>query len=206
MSRMNEKHVTPNDTVGFIANFGISGKRSFRLDPDALKHTPEKGVLPFSMTLVGECGDAVFSTDAGFGVSVSNFDPTTGDIITSTSVAIENQTATCWSSNSPRTGSFYVSDVGNAIVTEFSVDPVGSRPTVKQLAQYTLDGIGGRIDLAIASTSAGDFLYVLGAKAGAVNVLKLTGPGNAEQIQTFKVVEVVPDLPISVQGMAVFVK
>jgi 6-phosphogluconolactonase (cycloisomerase 2 family) len=195
---------TPNGTVGFIANYGISRNHSFTLDADPVISTPDKGLLPFSMTLVGECGDVLFNTDAAFGVSVSQFDPSTGDIIASSSVAIDNQTATCWSSTSPRTGSFYVTDVGNAIVSEFSVDPTG--PSAKLLARHTLDGIGGRIDQAVASTHAGDFLYALGAKARSVNVLKLTGPGKARQIQTFVVTDAVPDLPISVQGMAVFVK
>jgi hypothetical protein len=193
---------TPNGTVGFIANYGISGKH-FRLDEEPVISTPDKGVLPFSMTLVGQCGDVLFNTDAAFGVSISQFDPETGDIIASSSVAIDNQTATCWSSTSPRTGSFYVTDVGNAIVSEFSVDPTG--PSTALLARYTLDGVGGRIDQAVASTNAGDFLYVLGAKARSVNVLSLTGPGKAQQIQTFVVTDAVPDLPISVQGMAVFV-
>ena len=61
------------------------------------------------------------------------------------------------------------------------------------------------IKLWLAPT-AGDFLYALGAKARSVNVLELTGPGKAKQIQTFVVTDAVPDLPISVQGMAVFVK
>ena len=193
----------PNGTVGFIANFAVTGECSLSLSTDAVKSTPEKGVLPFSMTLVGKSGNIVFNTDAAFGASVSKFDPMSNNIISSSSVAINNQTATCWSSTSPRTGSFYVTDVGNANVNEFSVDPSG--PTLKLLATHTLVGIGGRIDQNVASTYVGDFLYVLAAKAGSVDVLKLTGPGKAHQIQAFNVQAVVPDLPISVQGMAVFV-
>ena len=156
------------------------------------------------MTLVGKLGDVVLNTDAGFGISVSKFDAKTGAIDSSSSVVIQNQTATCWSSSSPRTGSFYTTDVGNALVQEFSVNPAG--PSAKLIATHPLQGIGGRIDQIVGSTKAGDFLYVLGAKAGAVDVLRLDGPGKAKQIQSFNVTCAVPDLPISVQGMAVYVK
>lgn len=193
---------TPNGTVGFIANFAVT-KYPFALVSQPVKSTPNKGVLPFSMTLVGTSGDVVLNTDAGFGISVSKFDAKTGTIDSSSSVVIQNQTATCWSSTSPRTGSFYTTDVGNALLQEFSVDP--SIPQAKLIATHPLAGIGGRIDQNVGSTSVGDFLYILAAKAGAVDVVKLQGPGKAEQIQSFNASAVVPDLPISVQGMAVYV-
>src|SRR5262249_38320342 len=113
----------PNGTVGFIANFDVSGRSPLSLSANPVKSTPENGVLPFSMTVVGKSGDTVMNTDAAFGVSISKFDPKSGNILSSSSVAINNQTATCWSSISPRTHSIYVTDVGNANVTEFSVDP-----------------------------------------------------------------------------------
>ena len=194
---------TPNGTAGFIANFAVT-KHPFSLARQPVKSTPNKGVLPFSMTLVGKSGDVVLNTDAGFGISVSRFDPKVGVIDASSSVVIENQTATCWSSMSPRTGSFYTTDVGNAMVQEFTVDP--SVPEAKLIATHQLQGIGGRIDQVVGSTKVGDFLYILAAKAGAVDVVKLDGPGKAEQIQSFNVTSVVPDLPVSVQGMAVYAK
>jgi hypothetical protein len=84
------------------------------------------------------------------------------------------------------------------------VNPKG--PSLKLLATHSLSSIGGRIDSAVASTRVGDFLYVLAAKAGSVDVLKLNSPGSATQIQAFNVKAAVPDLPISIQGMAVFIK
>ena len=194
---------SPNGTAGFIANFAVT-KHPFCLASQPVKSTPNKGVLPFSMTLVGKSGDVVLNTDAGFGISVSRFDAKTGAIDSSSSVVIQNQTATCWSSTSPRTGSFYTTDVGNALVQEFSVDP--SIPEAKLIGTHPLEGIGGRIDQNVGSTKVGDFLYILAAKAGSVDVVKLEGPGKAEQIQSFNVTAAVPDLPISVQGMAVYVK
>jgi hypothetical protein len=193
----------PNGTPGFIANFGIVGYSPFTLSSQAVKSTPNKGVLPFSMTLVRHSNDVVFNTDAAFGVSVSKFG-SNGAITSSSSVAIANQTATCWSSTSPRTGSYYVSDVGNQHLTELSVDPSG--PSVSLVATHILNGVGGLIDQNVASTSVGDFLYVLDPAAGAINVLKLVGVGDAQPIQAFNVKTSVSDLPISVQGMAVYVK
>jgi hypothetical protein len=194
----------PKGAPGFIANFAVTGDCPFTLAASALKSTPEKGVLPFSMSLVGKHGDIILDTDAGFGVSVSKFNAKTGAITSSSSLAINNQTATCWSSFSPRTGSFYLSDVGNARISEVEVNRDG--PTVNLVATHLLTGIGGRIDSIVASTRSGDFLYVLGAKAGIVNVVKLLGRGKAQEVQVLDVKSGVPDLPISVQGMAVFVR
>lgn len=196
---------TPNGTVGFIASFDVRcANRSFVLSNTAVKSTPDKGVLPFGMTLLpSQSSDILFSTDAAFGASVSRFDAKSAKIISSQSVAIANQTATCWSAFSPRTGSFYVTDVGVAHVTEFSVDP--NEPSLKLIATHPLEAIGGRIDDIVASTRNGDFLYVLAAKEGAVDVLRLDSPGKATQIQTFDAKTAVPDLPISVQGLAVLV-
>jgi len=200
---------TPNATAGFIASFDVAssnvkGKKAFALSSKAVKSTPAKGVLPFGMTLVkSQSSDILFSTDAAFGASVSQFSATSNTIVLSESIPIPNQIATCWSALSPRTGSFYVTDVGVANVTEFSVDPKG--PSLKLIATHPLEAIGGRIDDAVASTRQGDFLYVLAAKEGAVDVLQLDSPGKATQIQSFNAKAAVPGLPISVQGMAVFV-
>ena len=90
-------------------------------------------------------------------------------------------------------------------VTELSVNPTG--PSLKLLATHSLSRIGGRIDQAVASTRVGDFLYVLGGEGWFGGCIKIEWDlGRHKQIQTFDVKAAVPDLPISVQGMAVFVK
>jgi hypothetical protein len=194
----------PTATPGFIANFAVTQEScGIALSAQPVKSTPDKGVLPFSMTLVGISGDILLNTDAAFGVSVSNFDATTGAISASSSVALDNQTATCWSSFSPKTGSFFVTDVGRGIVTELSVDATG--PTAKIVHTYSLQA-SALIDSNVASTIVGDFLYILDPPGGAVHVLALSTPGKAKEIQTFNAKDGVADLPISVQGMAVFVK
>ena len=194
---------TPNGTAGFIANFPVTSGSPFAFSQTPVKSTPQNGALPFSMTLVGHHGDTVFSTDAGFGVSVSKFDLNTGAILNSSSVAIANQTATCWSTYSPRTGSFFVTDVGRNVMSEFRVN--SAIPLTKEVGFYTLSGSGGRIDLNVASLPGNDFLYVLDPKDSAVSVVKLRGIGNGVQIQQFDAQAAVPDLPVSIQGMAVFV-
>jgi len=194
---------TPNGTVGFIANFQVTSGTPFALASTPVTSTPQNGVLPFSMTLVGDCGDTILNTDAAFGVSVSKFDPNTGAIVNSSFVAIQNQTATCWSSYSERTETFYVTDVGNNRVTQFVVDADG--PTAQLAGVITLSGSGGRIDQNIGSLEESDFLYVLDPKDRAVSVVKLLGFG-AGEIQSFDAQAAVPDLPVSIQGMAVFVK
>jgi hypothetical protein len=191
----------PAKAPGFIASFAVTAGGCFMLSSTAVKSDPQKGVLPFSMTLVGSTGNVLLNTDAAFGVSISNF-AANGSIITSSSVALNNQTATCWSTHSPKTDTFFVTDVGRPVMTEVSV---GAGPTIQIVKTYTLEGTAGRIDLNVGSTCAGDFLYVLDPADSTIDVFALPGPGAANAIQTFDLKAGVPDIPLSVQGMAVFI-
>ena len=192
----------PAATPGFIANFQIT--TPFKLSQTAVKSTPDKAVFPFGMKLVGDSKDIVLDADPRFGVSVSKLSPVTGAIVSSSSLAIINQTAICWSSYSPSTGNFYLTDAGNAQLTEVSVSHQG--PTVKLVSTKMLEGIGGRIDQIVASTPIGDFLYVLAPTAGAVNVVKLGGVKKINEIQLYDVRSKVTGLSITMQGLAVFIK
>jgi hypothetical protein len=115
----------------------------------------------------------VLNTDAALGVSVSKF-ARTGEIVTSLSLRLDGQIATCWSSFSSFTGSFYVTDVCNARVTEIDVDE--EKTSARVVAMHVLEGGGGRIDQVVAKTPNGEFLYVL-ALTGELNVLRLVGKG-----------------------------
>lgn len=76
-------------------------------------------MLPFSITPIpGK--NAVLNTDAGVGFSV--FDFSRGDVASSTVIPIKGQKATCWSAYSSKTGTFFLTDVGTATVTEVKVD------------------------------------------------------------------------------------
>jgi hypothetical protein len=165
-----------------------------------------QGALLFGMTLVGDEGNIVLDADPIFGVSVSRISESTGLITSSNSLTIPGQATICWSAFSPRTGNYYLTDAGTGIVTEVAVDSQG--PTVSFVASHTVaGGAEGQIDQNVASTKhTGDFLYILAPSKGIVNVLKLLGPGNIEGIQSLDVRASVPDLPITLQGMAVYVK
>ena len=73
-----------------------------------------------------------------------------------------------------RTGSFYVTDGGQPLVTEFSVNT--ATPSATIIASHTFEGTFGRTDQAVGSTTSGDFLYILGGKAGLVDVIALKVP------------------------------
>lgn len=76
-------------------------------------------MLPFSMTPIpGK--NALLNTDAGVGFSV--FDFTSGDVASTTTIPIKGQKATCWSSYSPKTGTFFLTDAGDSNIIEVEVN------------------------------------------------------------------------------------
>ena len=194
-------NATAPSIAGSIDTFLVECSEPFTLAECPVKSSPKDGLLTFSMTLAGN--DVVFNTDPAFGVCVSKFDDK-GAIVASSNTTIVGQLGTCWSSHSPRTGSFYVTDGGQPLVTELTVDYLGPVATI--IASHKFEGTLGRTDQAVGSTKNGDFLYILGGKAGLVDVIALSGPGEADEIQSFNLQSVVPDIPISVQGMAVYAK
>ncbi|KAF8896353.1 hypothetical protein BD779DRAFT_1608605 [Infundibulicybe gibba] len=126
----------------------------------------------------------------------------------SSAVGIDGQSATCWSSFSPKTGNFYLTDIGTSIVTEVNVDE-NLRGTI--VKQYNQGNESATIDNDIASVGKNDFMYVLAANATAINVLSLNGPGEAESIQKVDIAAPakVAGLTISasnLQGMTTFIK
>ena len=191
--------------LGFIATFKIIDGDGFKLAGAAVKSTPVQGAFPFGMTLVGDTGNVVLDTDPAFGVSVSKISESTGLITSSASLNVTGQGTICWSSFSPKTGNYYLTDAANGNVTEVAVHTAG--PTVSFVASYTIaEGVGGEIDQNIGSTKKGDFLYILSPSKGIINVLQLLSPGQTEEIQSLDVKASVPDLPITLQGLAVYVK
>jgi hypothetical protein len=177
----------------------LVGSIPFSLAATPVISYPKNGLKTFSMTLAGN--NAVFNTDPAFGVDVSTFD-STGHLISTTNTTIPGQLGTCWSSFSPRTGSFYVTDGGQPLVTEFSVNT--AIPSATIIAHHTYEGSLGRTDQVVGSTSKGDFLYILGGAAGVVDVIALTAPGTATEVQSFNFAAAVPGIGNNVQGMAVY--
>ncbi|KAI0828841.1 hypothetical protein BC628DRAFT_1487638 [Trametes gibbosa] len=162
-------------TPGMIAVWDVAEDGSLSADFKAVA-PPEGGLLPFSMTVIpGK--NAVLSTDPGVGFDVFDF----GSGNSSSAVKIDGQSATCWSSFSKKTGNFYLTDIGTAIVTEVKVDDNLKASIVKQ---YPQTKGAATIDNEIATVKDKDFMYVLAPGTQTVEVLSLDGPGDAKHVQT----------------------
>ena len=96
---------TPPNNKGFVASFAINANGGLASSP--VKLQPEGGLLPFGMALIPG-SSSVLVTDPGVGAVV--FDMATK---TSTPTTIAGQKATCWAARSPRTKSFYVTDIAS---------------------------------------------------------------------------------------------
>jgi hypothetical protein len=196
--------VTP-PVPGFLAVWDVLANNT--LSRDFARVDPAKGgLLPFSMTVIpGK--NAVLATDAGVGFNI--FDMSAGAVNSSKSsvVPINGQGATCWSVFSNMTGNFYLTDVKTSIVTEVNVDSALAGTIVKQ---YVTANNSGTIDLDVATISGNDYLYVLSANASAVDVMALSGPGQAQSIQTLDLAGPAQGArltlnPLNLQGLTTFV-
>ena len=196
-------------TPGFVASWDVADDgalaANFTASPPA-----QGGLLPFSMTPIpGK--NAVLATDAAIGFSsfdLSTLGTGTGagaGVATSQVFPIAGQGATCWSSFSQKTQSFFLTDIRTAMVTEVTIADNLSGAIVKQ---YALAPGSATIDNAIASLPDNDFLYVLAANATSIDVMALGGQGQATQLQTlnFGNQQGLKVSPNRLQGMAVFVK
>jgi len=192
-------------TPGFLATWDVDSKTG-ALSSDFTKVTPAAGgLLPFSMTVIpGK--NAVLATDAGVGFDI--FDFKNGKNASSSIVPINGQMATCWSSFSPKTGNFFLTDVGTAMVTEVNVDNQLKGSIVKQYAQ----GNGSAtIDNDVATINNKDLLYVMAAGATSVMVMSLDAPGQATPLQQFNFADEAKKAGVKIdannlQGMTVFVQ
>lgn len=192
-------------TPGFIATFTVN-KSTGSLSDKPVKTTPAAGgVLPFSITPLPKT-DAYLVTDPAIGFGIYDFSKGPSVAAQSTIYPINNQTANCWSTFSPRTGNSYLIDVGTATVNEVNVD---SSLKAKVVNQYTFVPRSGMIDSIVASVGSNDFLYVLAANASTIDVLSLNAPGKASVSQKFDFHSAVSSKvtfnPLNLQGMAAYV-
>jgi len=194
---------------GIIAVWDIAEDKSLSADFKAVQPAAG-GLLPFSMTVIpGK--NAILATDAGVGVDI--FDLSAGAAAgvaagKSSVLPIEGQAATCWSSFSPKTGNFYVTDIGTSQVTEIAVDDDLKASIVKQYPQG--DGVA-TIDNDIATVGGNDFMFVLAANATSVKVLSLNAPGQAAALQTIDIAGPASRAGLTInanqlQGMTSFIK
>lgn len=189
---------------GFLAVWDVAQDGSLSQDFKAV--APQKGgLLPFSMTIIpGK--NAILATDAGVGFDI--FDFSGGAANKSSVVPINGQGATCWSSFSPKTGNFFLTDIETSKVTEVNVDP-NLKGTIVQ--QYAQGNGSGTIDNDVATVANKDFMYVLSANATRVDVLSLNAPGQAQNIQKLDIAGPAKAAnltvnPFNLQGMTAFIK
>jgi hypothetical protein len=196
-------------TPGIFAVWDVAADGSLSEDFKAVQ--PAKGgLLPFSMTVIpGK--NAILATDAGLGVDIVDFSGGAAAGVAagkSSGLAIDGQGATCWSSFSPKTGNFYVTDIETSQVTEINVDD-NLKPT--QVTQYAQGNGTATIDNDIATVGQNDFMFVLAANATQVKVLSLNAPGKATALQTLDIAGPAKAAGLTVnaanlQGMTSFIK
>jgi len=195
-------------TPGFLALWDIM--EDGILSQNLTKVYPgQGGLLPFSMTPIPGT-TAILATDAGVGFDIfdlSNIQEASNSSKT-TVIPIAGQSATCWSSYSPKTGNFYLTDIGTSIVTEVNVDQNLKGSIVKQYPQMANSAT---IDNDIASINGNDFFYVLQPNSTSIQVLSLDAPGEATALQTVDIAGPAKrvGLPIDkvyLGGMTIFLK
>ncbi|KAJ7475858.1 hypothetical protein FB451DRAFT_1245038 [Mycena latifolia] len=196
-------------TPGILAVWDIAADGSLSEDFKAVQPATG-GLLPFSMTVIpGK--NAILATDAGIGADIFDFSGGAAAGVAagkSSTLPIDGQGATCWSSFSRQTGNFYVTDIGTAQITEINVDD-NLKPTI--VTQYPQGNGTATIDNDIATVGANDFMYVLAANATAVKVLSLNAPGKAAALQTLDIAGPAKAAGLTInasnlQGMTSFIK
>jgi len=196
-------------TPGIFAVWDIAADGSLSEDFKAVQ--PAKGgLLPFSMTVIpGK--NSILATDAGLGVDIVDLSGGAADGVAagkSSGLAIDGQGATCWSSFSPKTGNFYVTDIETSQITEINVDD-NLKPSI--VTQYAQGNGTATIDNDIATVGQNDFMFVLAANATQVKVLSLNAPGKAAALQTVDIAGPAKAAGLTVnaanlQGMTSFIK
>jgi hypothetical protein len=125
-------------TPGFLAVWDVAQDGSLSQEFTSVA-PPKGGALPFGMSLIpGK--SAVLATDPAIGFDVIDF--SAGGNATdgaSSAVNVTGQTAVCWSSHSQKTGNFYLTDIGTALVTEVNVDDNLKASVVKVGLTWTSD-------------------------------------------------------------------
>jgi len=195
-------------TPGFLAVWDMASDGS--LSQDFTKVSPGKGgLLPFSMTAIPGT-TALLATDAGVGFDIFDLSDVqkASNSSKTTVVPIDGQSATCWSSFSPKTGNFYLTDIGTSMVTEVNVDKNLKGSIVKQ---YPQKAGSATIDNDIASVNGNDFMYVLQPNSTSVQVLSLNAPGQAKGLQTLDIAGPAKQVGLTIdkanlQGMTTFIK
>ncbi|KAI0730919.1 hypothetical protein C8Q76DRAFT_613520 [Earliella scabrosa] len=161
------------------------------------------GMVAFSLTHIpGE--NAFLLTDPGVGFDIVDFSAKNRQ----SSVAIDGQAATCWSTRSAKTGNYYTIDVGGNAIREVHVD---GNLKGNVVATYMLPANTSPLDSETATIHDRDYLYVLGANATSVEVFSLDGPAKARKISSLDIQGPARAAGVAIngrnlQGMATYVR
>jgi hypothetical protein len=111
--------------TGFIAAWNIQSDGSLSENFTQL-NSPNGGGLPFSLANIQGGNGSLFVTDAAVGADIIDLsqgvDAAVQDAKKSTTVPVDGQGAVFWNAFSSKTGTFFVTDIKTALVTEMSVD------------------------------------------------------------------------------------
>ncbi|KAH9932057.1 uncharacterized protein BXZ73DRAFT_47040 [Epithele typhae] len=155
-----------------VANDGSLSENFKKIDP------PSGGGLPFGMSIIpGQ--NAVLVADPAVGFTIIDLQGNK-----SSAVKVDGQSAVCWTARSSKTGNFYLTDIGTAIVTEVNVDNNLKGTVVKQ---YQQTKGSATLDDDVASINGDDFLYVLGANATEVQTLSIQKAGQGKNLDQLDV-------------------
>ncbi|KAF8197454.1 hypothetical protein BJ912DRAFT_1020787 [Pholiota molesta] len=203
------------NTVCALNGGAVNGVGCFKVDP-------KQGLVPIANTVrslglnqttpaTGPAGSAshiIFSEDNSQLIASVKGVPHSPDSLPSSANAIAGQSATCWSSFSPKTGNFFLTDIGTSTITEVNVDANLKGTIVKQ---YPQTAGSATIDNDVATVNGNDFLYVLAPNATSIDVLALPAAGKATSIQKVDIAGPVRSAGITIsannlQGMTTFVR
>jgi hypothetical protein len=197
------KHRPGQIMVFNITNVSSAADGDFRLSSTYANAASDDCHLPSGLRFWPSRNYTLLNADMAYGVSISVLDGNSGMLNSSQTISVYEQREIGWAAWSNTSTAFFVTDKGNGSINEIHIygNSIGEIVNV-----YSLPGDKPGTDLAIADTNRGEFIYVLAPKAGSVDVMKVNGPGDVVELQSFNVSKEVKDLPRHIQGMAFFIK
>lgn len=165
------KGYTTTNAPGFVAAWNVD--RNGDLSPNYTKTEMVDSHLEFGMFNIVGNTNGVMVTDPGLGLTVYDFSrPKT----VFHPLVIPGQNSTCWADYSTVTNSYWTSDLGASSVYEVVFDSRILKPTL--LSTFRLARDNGPLEVAIASMSRNDYLYVLSPNVTSMNIFALKKGGS----------------------------
>ncbi|KAJ5118278.1 hypothetical protein N7448_009992 [Penicillium atrosanguineum] len=167
---------TTNKT-GFISVLPFKDSCSTDFELHDTRSTPSGTAVLFGGVNIPDTSD-LFITDASFGTTLLDLNPTTDTVSLQSKVIIEGQKATCWAAYSQARESFFVTDAATNRLIEISED--GS--SIMSILDLN-NGDPGMVDL----QTSGRFVYALSPGNGTTPAaITVVDSFKGQQIQHFK--------------------